>query len=141
MPDPRWTGPPEGVALIFEAGSPASVVANNAVWVTETANKEVSTGLSAINTLVTAAQWQGVGSVASVVAATGLNAGLQTLVGWTAEKISVTLAAVEAFMIARSSVSTDSTVGANAYALSATCPSASTFAPFATASSTLNAIS
>src|ERR1700730_14716163 len=104
MPDPRWTGPPEGVALIFEAGSPASVVANNAVWVTETANKEVSTGLSAINTLVTAAQWQGVGSVASVVAATGLNAGLQPLVGWTAEKISVTLAAVEAFMIARSSV-------------------------------------
>jgi PPE-repeat protein len=104
MPDPRWTGPPEVVALIFEAGSPASVIANNAVWVTETANKEVSTALSAFNTLATAAQWQGVGSVASVVAATGLNAGLQTLVGWTAEKISVTQAAVEAFMIARSSV-------------------------------------
>jgi PPE-repeat protein len=92
------------IALIFEAGSPASVIANNAVWVTETANKEVSTGLSAINTLATAAQWQGVGSIASVVAATGLNAGLQTLVGWTAEKINVTQAAVEAFAIARSSV-------------------------------------
>jgi PPE-repeat protein len=104
MPDPRWTGPPEVIALIFEAGSPASVLANNAVWVTETANKELSTGLSAINTLATAAQWQGVGSVASVVAATGLNAGLQTLVGWTAEKIGVTQAAVEAFTIARSSV-------------------------------------
>jgi PPE-repeat protein len=104
MPDPRWTGPPEVIALIFEAGSPASVIANNAVWVTETANKEVSTGLSAINTLATAAQWQGVGSIASVVAATGLNAGLQTLVGWTAEKINITQAAVEAFTIARSSV-------------------------------------
>jgi PPE-repeat protein len=104
MPDPRWTGPPEVIALTFEAGSPASVLANNAVWVTETANKELSTGLSAINTLATAAQWQGVGSVASVVAATGLNAGLQTLVGWTAEKIGVTQAAVEAFTIARSSV-------------------------------------
>jgi PPE-repeat protein len=104
MPDPRWTGPPELIALIFEAGSPASVLANNAVWVTETVNKELSTGLSAINTLATAAQWQGVGSIASVVTATGLNAGLQTLVGWTAEKISVTQTAVEAFTIARSSV-------------------------------------
>ncbi|BBX41004.1 PPE domain-containing protein [Mycobacterium simiae] len=104
MPDPRWTGPPEIVAAIFEAGNPASVLANNAVWVTETANKEVATGMSAVNTLMTAAQWQGVGAVASVVTSTGLNAGLQTLVGWTAEKIGITTAAVEAFMIARSSV-------------------------------------
>jgi PPE-repeat protein len=104
MPDPRWTGPPELVAAIFEAGSPASVLANNVVWVTETANKELSAGLSAANTLATAAQWQGVGSVTSTVTATGLNAGLQTLVGWTAEKISITQAAVEAFMVARSAV-------------------------------------
>jgi PPE-repeat protein len=104
MPDPRWTGPPEVVAAIFEAGSPVSVVANTAVWVTETANEELSAGLSTVNSLATAAQWQGVGSAASTVAVTGLNAGLQTLVGWTAEKISVTQAAVEAFMIARSSV-------------------------------------
>ncbi len=104
MPDPRWTGPPEVVALIFEAGNPASVVANNAVWVAETANKELSAGLSTINALATAAQWQGVGAVASMVANTGLNAGLHTLVGWTAHKIGVTQAAVEAFTIARSSV-------------------------------------
>ena len=104
MADPRWTGPPELIAAIFEAGSPASVLANNLVWVTETANKELAAGLSAVNTLATAAQWQGLGAVASMVAATGLNAGLQTLVGWTAHKISVTQAAVEAFTIARSSV-------------------------------------
>lgn len=104
MPDPRWTGPPEVVAAIFEAGSPASVIANNLVWVTETANNEVSAGLSTVNTLATQAQWQGIGSAASTVAASGLNAGLHTLVGWTAEKISVTQAAVEAFMLARSSV-------------------------------------
>ncbi|BDB39602.1 PPE domain-containing protein [Mycobacterium kiyosense] len=104
MADPRWTGPPEVVAAIFEAGSPASVVANNVVWVTETANNELSAGLSQINTLITAGQWQGVSSLASTVAATGLNAGLQTLVGWTAEKINVTQAAVDAFMIARSTV-------------------------------------
>ncbi|OBK23783.1 hypothetical protein A5634_04940 [Mycobacterium asiaticum] len=104
MPDPRWTGPPEVVAAIFEAGSPASVVANNVVWVTETANNELAAGLSTMNTLATGTQWEGVGSVASTVAATGLNVGLQTLVGWTAEKINVTQAAVEAFMLARSSV-------------------------------------
>ena len=104
MPDPRWTGPPEIVAQIFEAGNPASVLANNAVWVTETTNKELAAGLSSVNALATAAQWQGGGAGASVITSTGLNAGLQTLVGWTAEKIGVTTAAVEAFMIARSSV-------------------------------------
>ncbi|OBK10743.1 PPE domain-containing protein [Mycobacterium asiaticum] len=104
MPDPRWTGPPEVVAAIFEAGSPASVIANNVVWVTETVSKELSAGLSTLKNLATEAQWQGVASVASTVAVTGLNAGLQTLVGWTAEKINVTQAAVEAFMLARSAV-------------------------------------
>jgi hypothetical protein len=104
MPDPRWTGPPEIVAAIFEAGSPLSVLANNAVWVTETANKELAAGLSTVNSFATAAQWQGVSGVASMVASTGLNVGLHTLVGWTAHKIGVTQAAVEAFSLARSSV-------------------------------------
>lgn len=104
MPDPRWTGPPEAIALIFEAGNPASVIANATVWVTETANKELAMGLSAVNALATAAQWQGFGSVASLVANNGLNLGLQTLVGWTAHKITVAQAAVEAFTIARSAV-------------------------------------
>ncbi|MFV0494329.1 PPE domain-containing protein [Mycobacterium sp.] len=104
MPDPRWTGPPEIVAAIFEAGSPASVVANSAVWVTETVNNEVAAGVSQVNSLVTAEQWQGVGSAASTIAGAGLNTALQMLVGWTAEKIGVTQAAVEAFAVARSSV-------------------------------------
>jgi hypothetical protein len=104
VPDPRWTGPPEEIALTFEAGNAASVLANNVVWVTETANKELSMGLSAVNALATAAQWQGFGAVASMVANNGLNLGLQTLVGWTAHKIAVTQAAVQAFMLAQSSV-------------------------------------
>ncbi|MEB3980833.1 PPE domain-containing protein [Mycobacterium sp. 663a-19] len=104
MADPRFSGPPETVALIFEAGSPASVIANNAVWVAETANKELAAGLSTVNAMATAANWQGAGAVASLVANTGLNVGLHTLVGWTAHKIGVTQAAVEAFTIARSSV-------------------------------------
>jgi PPE-repeat protein len=104
VPDPRWTGPPEGVALIFEAGNPASVIANTVVWVTETANKELSIGLSTVNAFATAAQWQGFGALASMVASNGLNLGLQTLVGWTAHKIAVTQAAVEAFTLAASAV-------------------------------------
>jgi hypothetical protein len=104
MADPRFSGPPEIVASIFEAGNPASVLANNAVWVTETANKEVAAGLSTVNALATTVQWQGVSGVASMVASTGLNLGLHTLVGWTAHKIGVTTAAVEAFSLARSSV-------------------------------------
>ena len=104
MADPRFNGPPEIIAQIFEAGNPASVLANNAVWVAETTGKELAAGLSSVNSLATAAQWQGVGAVASMVTSTGLNAGLQTLVGWTAEKIGVTTSAVEAFMIARSTV-------------------------------------
>ena len=39
-----------------------------------------------------------------MVANNGLNLGLQTLVGWTAHKITVTQAAVQAFMLAQSSV-------------------------------------
>lgn len=104
MADPRFNGPPEIVAAIFEAGNPLSVLANNAVWVTETANKELAAGLSTVNAFATAAQWQGVSGVASMVASTGLNTGLHTLVGWTAHKIGVTQAAVEAFSLARSSV-------------------------------------
>jgi PPE-repeat protein len=104
MPDPRWTGPPEFIALIFEAGTPISTLANNAVWVTETANGEIAAGLSTVNSLATAVQWQGVSGVTSMVTSTGLNVGLHSLVGWTAHKIALTQAAIEAFITARSGV-------------------------------------
>ena len=102
--DPRWTGPPETIAATFEAGSPVSVVANNAVWATETAHHEMAAGVSTANTAATMASWSGQGSNASAVAATGLNMGLHTVAGWTAHKIAITQGAVEAFMTARSSV-------------------------------------
>ncbi|GBE64052.1 hypothetical protein MFM001_05140 [Mycobacterium sp. MFM001] len=104
MPDPRWTGPPEAIAVIFETGCPASVVANNAAWAAESACHETSVGLSAVNMAATAASWQGMGASASAAAGLGLNAGLQLLVGWIAEKIAVTQAAVDAFTSARSAV-------------------------------------
>lgn len=102
--DPRWTGPPEAIAAIFEAGSPASVVSNNLVWVTETAHHELAMGRSAANTVATLGSWQGLGAIASADAATGLNAGLQTTAGWTAHKIMVTQGAIDAFTTAQSSV-------------------------------------
>lgn len=102
--DPRWTGPPEIIAAIFEAGSPASVIANNMVWVTETAHHELAMGMSFANTAAMLTSWQGSGAMASTVAATGLNAGLQTMAGWTAHKIAVSQGAVDAFATAQSAV-------------------------------------
>ncbi|WP_343575641.1 PPE domain-containing protein [Mycobacterium sp.] len=102
--DPRWTGPPETVAAIFEAGSAAAVVANNMVWVTETSHHEVAAGVSSANTAATMASWAGLGSAASTAAVNGLNVGLHTAAGWTAHKIGVTQGAVDAFTTARSSV-------------------------------------
>jgi hypothetical protein len=80
------------------------VVANTAVWVTETAHHELVMGVSVANTAATMDSWQGLGSAASAVAAAGLNSGLQTMAGWTAHKITVAQGAVEAFTTAQSSV-------------------------------------
>jgi PPE family len=102
--DPRWTGPPEIIAATFEAGSPASVISNNLVWVTETSHHELAAGFSGANTASTLASWQGFGANGSAAAANGLNAGLQTTAAWTAHKIAVTQGAIDAFTTARSSV-------------------------------------
>ncbi|HEY1841034.1 MAG TPA: PPE domain-containing protein [Mycobacterium sp.] len=102
--DPRWTGPPEAIAATFEAGSPASVISNNLVWVTETSHHASAAGVSGANTAATLASWHGLGSNASAAAADGLNAGLQTTAGWTAHKIAVTQGAIDAFATARSAV-------------------------------------
>lgn len=105
MADPRWMAPPEVVAAIFEMGpGPASVLANQLVWMTEAISHELAMGLSAVNTAATATQWIGLGGAASGQSATGLNAGLQTLVGWITHKIAVTQAAAEAHSVAASTV-------------------------------------
>jgi PPE-repeat protein len=105
MADPRWMSPPELVAAIFEAGpGPASVLANQLVWITEAISHELAMGLSAANTAATATQWVGLGGVASGGSAAGLNAGLQTLLGWVTHKVSVTQAAADAYSLAASTV-------------------------------------
>lgn len=92
------------IAATFEAGSPASVITNNVAWTAETACHETAMGLSAANTTATAESWHGVGAVSSTEAVLGLNAALQTLAAWTTEKIALTQAAVDAFIVASSSV-------------------------------------
>ena len=97
--------PPEVVAVTFETGpGPASVLANQLVWVTEAISHELMTALSTANAGATATQWIGRGGLASLGNAVGLNSGLQTLIGWITHKIAVTQAAADAFMLARSSV-------------------------------------
>jgi hypothetical protein len=102
--DPRWTGPPEDIAATFEAGSPASVISNNLVWITETSHHGLAAGVSSANTVSTLGSWQGFGANASGAAANGLNAALQTTAGWTAHKVAVTQGAIDAFTTARSSI-------------------------------------
>jgi PPE-repeat protein len=103
--DPRWLGPPEIVAAILEAGpGPGSTIANQLVWITETISHELSMGLSTVNTAATATQWIGLGGTASGATATELNAGLQTMAGWTTHKASVVQAALDAYACARPAV-------------------------------------
>lgn len=105
MLDPRWLGPPEIIAATFEVGpGPAATLANQVVWLTEAVNHELMTGVSAANTAATSTQWIGLGGTASATAVTGLNVGLQTLIGWITHKIAVTQAAVEAYTVAASTV-------------------------------------
>jgi hypothetical protein len=111
--DPRWSGPPEAIAATFEAGSPASVVSNNLVWVTETAHHELAAGLSVANTAATQDSWAGYGSIASALAAAALNAGIHKTAGWTAHKIMVTQGAIDVFTTAQSSVVPSAVIKAN----------------------------
>lgn len=97
--------PPEVVAAIFETGpGPASVLANQLVWIVETVNHELAIGRSAANTAATATEWIGLGGAASGRSAAGLNGGLQTLVGWITHRVAVTQAAVDAYLAAASAV-------------------------------------
>lgn len=98
-------GPPEVVAATFEAGpGPASVLANQLVWVTEAISHEVMAGTSTANAAATATEWIGGGGLASAQSALGLNTGLHTLVGWITHKVAVTQAAADAFALAASTV-------------------------------------
>lgn len=105
MADPLFMGPPEVIAARFEAGpGPVSTLANMLVWMTETISRELATTASAVNTATTAPQWVGLAGVASTAKSGLLNTSLQTLGAWTAHKVAVTQAAVDAYTAAASTV-------------------------------------
>lgn len=101
MPDPAWPcSPPEVnyLRLVGDgAAGTATTLASAAAWQALTVSNEVAFSLSSLNTVVTAAGFQGVGGASSATAAGELNTSLQMLAGWTQEKSPVAGSAVAAY--------------------------------------------
>ncbi|EUA08081.1 PPE family protein [Mycobacterium kansasii 732] len=99
MPDPGWAArTPEANDLLLKAGTGvATHVANQTAWTTLGATHHASGIASAINTVATAASWLGLGSAASALNVTMLNASLHGLAGWVDVKPAVVSAAITAF--------------------------------------------
>ena len=108
MPDPEWPSSPPEVNYLRLAGAgaagTATTLANAAAWQALMGSNEAAFSLSALNTATTAADFQGVGGLSSAAAATGLNAALQLLAGWTQEKPPIAAQAVAAYETALSSM-------------------------------------
>ena len=101
MPDPAWPCSPPEVNYLRLAGDgaagTATTLASAAAWQALTVSNEVAFSLSSLNTVVTAAGFQGVGGASSATAAGELNSSLQMLAGWTQEKPPVAGSAVAAY--------------------------------------------
>lgn len=106
MPDPGWAArTPEANDLLLKAGTGVSThVANQTAWTTVGASHHASGIASAINTAATAASWLGLGSAASALNVTMLNASLHGLAGWVDVKPAVVSAAIAAFEMANSAM-------------------------------------
>lgn len=108
MPDPLWpSSPPEAnyMRLVGPgAAGVATTTASCAVWQALMVSDEVAFSVSALNTAVTAADFEGVGGLSSATTVTGLNAALQMLAGWVQEKPPVAASAVSAYQTAVSSM-------------------------------------
>ncbi|KAA1249110.1 PPE family protein [Mycobacterium simiae] len=102
MPDPGWAArTPEANDLLLKAGTGVStMLANQTAWASLGAAHHSSGIASAINTAATAASWLGLGSAASALNVTMLNAALHGLAGWVDVKPAVVSAAIAAFEMA-----------------------------------------
>lgn len=108
MPDPEWPcSPPEAnylrLAGVGAAGA-ATTLASAAAWQALVASAEAAFSMSAMNTVATAANFEGVGGLSSSTAVTGLNAALQLLAGWAQGKPPIAADAVSAYQAAVSSM-------------------------------------
>lgn len=105
MADPLWLGPPEAVAALLETSDPATIVANIAAWLAEAVQHELSMGVSMANIAATLEQWVGLGGAANGLKGSELNfLGLQPLAAHCLKHVAIGHAAVEANILARSTV-------------------------------------
>lgn len=106
MPDPGWAArTPEANDLLLKAGTGVGThLANQTAWTTLGASHHASGVASAINTAATAASWLGVGSAASALNVTMLNATLHGLAGWVDVKPTVVSTAIAAFETANAAM-------------------------------------
>lgn len=106
MPDPGWAArTPEANDLLLKAGTGVGThLANQTAWTTLGASHHASGVASAINTAATAASWLGVGSAASALNVTMLNATLHGLAGWVDVKPAVVSTAIAAFETANAAM-------------------------------------
>lgn len=108
MPDPAWpSSPPEAnyVRLVGSgAAGTATTLASAAAWQALMVSNELAGSVSAVNTAVTALNFEGLGGAASAETANGLNAALQLLAGWVQEKPPIAASAVAAYETAVSTM-------------------------------------
>lgn len=108
MPDPAWPcSPPEVNYLRLTgdgAAGTATTLSSGAAWQTLVGCDELAHSLSALNTAVTALNFDGLGGASSTAAVTGLNTALQLLAGWAQEKPPIVASAVSAYETAVSTM-------------------------------------
>lgn len=108
MPDPSWPSSPPEVNHLRLAGpgaaGTATTLASGAAWQAVMGATTAAASASALNTVTTAADFNGVGGASSAVSATGLNTALQLLAGWAQEKPPITASAVSAYETAVSTM-------------------------------------
>lgn len=108
MPDPTWPcSPPEVNYLRLTgdgAAGTATTLSSGAAWQTLVGCNELAHSLSALNTAVTALNFDGLGGASSTAAVTGLNTALQLLAGWAQEKPPIVASAVSAYETAVSTM-------------------------------------
>jgi PPE-repeat protein len=105
MADPQWFGPPETIAALLETSDPSTIVANIAAWLAEAVQHELSMGVSIANIAATLEQWVGLGGAAYGMKGSELNfLGLQPLAAHCLKHVAIGHAAVEANILARSTI-------------------------------------
>lgn len=108
MADPLWPSlTPEANYLRLVgpgAAGTGTTTASGAAWQALMVSDEVAWSISAMNTAVTALNFEGVGGQSSTAALMGLNTALQVLAGWVQQKPPIAASAVAAYETAVSSM-------------------------------------